>query len=158
MLIYLFFIIIMFYLSEIGAYFWHRFGAHTNLLSPVKNMHDIHHNNIKDEAHGDFFYVFLLLLFLFIFLSFLYFYNIMSLKIILIIYLPILIVFVWNWYIHSAYHIENHWLNSYDWFRNDKRIHFQHHKNPEINYGIATHFVDEILETFEYGFPIILLI
>jgi hypothetical protein len=141
----------MIYLSELGAYFWHRFGAHTHLIPPVRNMHDIHHEDIKDEAHGDFLYVCLLL---FLFLSMLIYFwysNIINLSILLIIYIPVVTVFVWNWWIHSAYHIENHWLNQYDWFKYDKKLHFQHHENPETNYGIATHFTDEIFSTFDYN-------
>jgi Fatty acid hydroxylase len=151
MLIYFLIIIIVIYLSEIGAYFWHRFGAHTNIIPPVRKMHDIHHEDIMDEAHGDFIYVCVLLFFFFLSLFSLYFYNLIDLSLFLSIYIPVLIVFVWNYYIHTAYHIEDHWLNEYEWFQNDKKLHFQHHKNPETNYGIATHFTDEILNTFDYG-------
>ncbi len=154
MIIYLFIVIIMIYLSEIGGYFWHRFGAHTNLLYPVKKMHDIHHEDILDEAHGDFLYVCGLLIFLFLFLFYIYYKNYITFPLFLSIYLPVMFVFIWSWYVHSAYHIDDHWLNRYDWFRTDKRIHMRHHKNPETNYGIATHFTDEILETFDYGYEI----
>jgi sterol desaturase/sphingolipid hydroxylase (fatty acid hydroxylase superfamily) len=153
--IYYFLIVItMIILSEIGAYFWHRIAAHSNILPLVKNTHDIHHNIIDDEAHLDFIYICILLLLFFIFLCILYVYEIISITIGTIIYLPVLLTFTWNWYIHSAYHCKDHWLNSYNWFLNDKRIHMHHHINQNENYGIATHFTDELLNTFNYGFPL----
>ena len=86
-------------------------------------------------------------------LIFLYYSNYIDLISSIILYLTVFFVFIWNWYVHKSYHTENHWLNKYEWFQNDKRIHFQHHENPETNYGIATHFTDVVLNTFDYGFP-----
>jgi sterol desaturase/sphingolipid hydroxylase (fatty acid hydroxylase superfamily) len=139
------------YISEIGAYFWHRSFSHNEMIPFVKKTHDIHHSDIKDEAHGDFFYVVILLLLLLGILYYLYYNKLIHLYLFLCIYIPVLIVFIWNWYVHSAYHIDNHWLNKYKWFQNDKRIHFKHHDDPSKNYGIATHFTDVILDTFDYG-------
>ena len=148
-LFYIGLVIFLIIVSEIGAHFWHRFGAHTNILPFVKETHSIHHNIIDDEAHADFIYICVLLFLYLIALSYIF-----SLFYILLFYLPVFVVFIWNWYIHSCYHIENHWLNRYEWFKNDKRIHFQHHINTNKNYGIATHFTDILLDTFDYGFPI----
>ena len=72
----------------------------------------------------------------------------------MVVYLVIVGVFVWNWYVHSAYHIPNHWLNQYDWFVQDKKIHLQHHVDPTVNYGIASHFSDIIFGTYDYPFSI----
>ena len=143
----------MIYLSEIAAYLWHRIAAHTNILYPVKKTHDIHHNVIDDEAHLDFIYVCVLLLFYLIFLSFLYYKEYITFTWLLVLYTPVFLTLVWNWYVHSAYHQTDTFLEQYEWFQNDRRIHMQHHKNPEVNFGIATHFTDEILETFNYGYP-----
>ena len=143
--------------SEIGAYLWHRYGAHTDILPFVKNTHEIHHTIIDDEAHGDFFYIAILLSLYLIVLCYLYYISYINLMLFAILYLSVFFPFIWSYYIHTAFHIENHWLNEYEWFCNDKRIHFQHHKDPTTNYGIATHFTDEILGTFDYGFPIKLI-
>ena len=67
-------------------------------------------------------------------------------------YLLLATDFVWNWYVHSAYHIQNHWLNNFDWFKLDKKIHLQHHVDPTVNYGIASHFCDIIMGTYELPF------
>ena len=140
--------------SEIAAYFWHRIFAHTDTITLVKEMHDVHHNVIDDQAHGDFIYVCGLLVAYFCFLLTLYFYYYINVYMLLTLYIPAVCVFVYNYLIHAAYHIENHWLNNYEWFRQDKRIHFAHHDNPECNYGIATHYSDIIFDTFDYGFPV----
>ncbi len=57
-------------------------------------------------------------------------------------------VFLWNWYIHTAYHIDNHWLNRYEWFRKDKHLHMLHHDNAKINYGVVSHFTDMLMGTY----------
>jgi len=144
----------MVFLSEIGAYFWHRFGAHTDILPPVKKTHDIHHTIVEDKAFGDFFYVFMLLVLYFGILLYAYQIAFITKALFLYLYIPVVLTFLMNFYVHSAYHIENHWLNRYEWFRNDKRIHFQHHKDETKNFGILTHMTDHMLNTFNYGFPI----
>lgn len=153
-MLYLYLIITLLILTEIGAYFWHYLGTHRNIIPEffqVQKTHNIHHNIIDDQAHGDFFYILIFLIVLAITLSYLWFKSRISYQLALAIYIPIFAVFIWNWYIHSAYHIENHWLNGYEWFQNDKRIHFQHHDNPSTNFGIATHFSDIIFNTFDYA-------
>ena len=148
-------IIFLIYLSEIGAYFWHRWGTHSDIIPHslgVQRTHNIHHSIIDDKAHGDFFYVIIGLLILFGVIIYLIVKNKITYTTALMIYLPILFVFLWNWYIHSAYHTKDHWLLEYQWFKDDKRIHMQHHINPNVNYGIVTHFSDVIFDTFDYGF------
>ena len=152
-IIYLSIFIFLIYLSEIGGYFWHRFAHNENSLI-VKTTHDIHHTIIDDQADGDFFYVCILLGLYLLVLIYFYYKAYITLTLLVILYTAVFFPFVWSYYIHAAYHIEDHWLNKYEWFRNDKRIHMQHHLNPEVNYGIATHFTDELLGTFDYAFPI----
>ena len=142
--------------SEFGSYSWHRFGAHTDIIPGPHDTHRIHHtSNLTHEAHEDFFWVVFLLIVGAIGLTtiwYLGYYDMIGILPIYIIiaYSILILVFVWNWYIHSAYHIPNHWLNQYRWFQKDKRIHLQHHVNPRVNYGIASHFSDIIFGTYEY--------
>lgn len=140
--------------SEVGGYFWHRWGAHTHILPPVKKTHDIHHTDIEDKADGDFAYIAGMLIIYLIILIYLYKLSYINPQLFAILYLSVCVPSIWSWYIHRAYHIDDHWLNEYDWFKQDKRIHMQHHVNPNENYGIASHFTDEILGTFNYAFPI----
>ena len=148
----LFFFLI--FLSEFLAYCWHRWGAHRDIIPPalgVQKTHEHHHVTIDDQAYGDFLYILIFLIIYFVLLLYLVQQDIISLTLAFIIYLPVLITSFYNYFLHSAYHTDNHLLNKYSWFRNDKRIHFQHHRNPNTNYGIVSHFSDIILDTFDYG-------
>tara|TARA_R110002153_G_scaffold273288_1_gene443674 strand:- start:1171 stop:1671 length:501 start_codon:yes stop_codon:yes gene_type:complete len=154
MWIYPFIGISLIYLSEIGGYFWHRIFAHQDIIPMVRESHRIHHTDIDDKAHEDFIYVCFFLFVYFWALLYLWYKTYINLALFLVLYFGVFLPFVWSWYIHSAYHIEAHWLNGYSWFRRDKRIHMQHHADPKTNYGIATHFTDEIMGTLDYAFPI----
>lgn len=154
LLAYIFFLtfLVIIFASEFGAYLWHRF-AHTNIIPEVHDTHRIHHEaDLRHEAHEDFFWVILILIALGISLIVAWYYRFMPIPFIyfIISYLLVVMVFVWNWYVHSAYHIPNHWLNGFSWFKQDKKIHLQHHVNPSVNYGIASHFSDVIFGTYEY--------
>ena len=75
--------------------------------------------------------------------------NYISLTLAIVTYLTCLTVFLWNYYCHACYHIDNHWLNNFEWFKRDKELHFRHHNNPNKNYGIATHFSDILFNTYQ---------
>lgn len=45
-------IIISIILSELVAYFWHKYLAHSEIINSIKNTHDIHHQIIDDKAEG----------------------------------------------------------------------------------------------------------
>lgn len=148
-------IIIFILLTELGSYIWHRWGMHRDIVPfvfGIQNTHAVHHQEYL--KHGNDFVYTACLVFLYAIVLAVISYSIgLSLHIYLILYIPVLVVFLWNWYIHHAYHIRGHWLNKYDWFKEDKQIHFQHHNNTEGNYGIASHFTDHILGTFDNGVP-----
>ena len=151
----MFFLIFMLIMvgSEFGAYMWHRFGAHTDIIPGIHDTHKIHHtSDLLHEAHEDFFWVILILLSVGAGLVAAWYSDYLFIPVIYVIiaYLLIVMVFIWNWYVHSACHIPNHWLNKYYWFRKDKKMHLQHHVNPQVNYGIASHFSDIIFGTYEY--------
>lgn len=149
MLLYILIIASTIILSETGAYLWHNF-AHEDIALGVRETHKIHHNaDLTHEAHEDFYWVGLMLFIIGCVL--IYLTNYISYKYLLTFYTVLTIVFIWNWYIHSAYHISDHWLNQYDWFKKDKKIHFQHHINPRVNYGIASHFNDVIFGTYDFS-------
>lgn len=56
-----------------------------------------------------------------------------------------------NSYINQAYHIKNHWLNYFGWFRRHKFYHKLHHFY-NCNYGIATFIMDRIFGTLITNF------
>ena len=149
-------IIIFILLTEVGSYIWHRWGMHRDIVPfifGIQNTHAIHHQEYL--KHGNDFVYTAIIVFLYAIVLAIFSYAVgISTYVYLLLYVPVLVVFVWNWYIHHAYHIRGHWLNKYDWFRENRKLHFQHHINTEGNYGIASHFSDQILGTFakeKYG-------
>lgn len=141
--------ILTLFFSEVGGYIWHRFGAHTDLIPPVRETHRDHHiSDLTHDAQEDFYWIILMLFGLALIFIFLTYYGI-PWYITTTIYAMIVLSYTWTWYIHSAYHIKNHWLEKYDWFLEDRELHFQHHEDPHSNYTIATHFPDKIFGTYQ---------
>ena len=143
-------IIITIFLGEILGYFWHRIGTHKDIIPPVRNTHRTHHEHdlTGHEANEDFFWTFILvstfggLLTLSVLVG-------LPLAIALTMFITLALMFVWNWYIHAAYHIPDHYLNKFEWFQNDKKIHYEHHFDPKCNFAIASHFPDRLFGTYK---------
>lgn len=148
-------VIVLIYLTEVGAYVWHRFGTHDDFVPTtlgVQETHDKHHTDSEvTGGAADFFYVAIMLLLFAIVLGVISKVLGLSYVVYFLIYIPVLSVFLWNWYIHDAYHTRGHWLQRYDWFIKDRQIHFEHHYQPDKNYGIASHFSDMFFGTFANG-------
>lgn len=53
-----------------------------------------------------------------------------------------------NEYTHKAYHIQDHWLNRYGWFKTMKAHHWRHHWNVRRNFGIFWFGWDRLFKTF----------
>jgi len=55
-------------------------------------------------------------------------------------------------YMHDSFHIKNHWMNRVPWlgviFRKWSYLHYLHHVNMEINYGIFSFHWDRAFRTF----------
>lgn len=140
------------FLAEIAAYAWHRWGAHSNIdLVGATHVHQWHHTIEDDPAHYDFAYIVAFLTLYGILLLWLHQKDYISQSLALTMYLPFIIVALWSWYVHAAYHTPGHWLEQYQWFLQDRELHWEHHRNPSVNYGIATHFSDVLGDTFSYG-------
>ena len=50
---------------------------------------------------------------------------------------------------HITFHIKDHWLNNYEWYRKSKILHINHHLD-NCNYGISTYLMDYIFGTKIY--------
>ncbi len=136
-------------IAEIGAYCWHRFVSHEDLITAINQSHIKHHQaDWLHEAHGDFVWIIVGLLVVLIILLILYKLSIIPLWLALFLFAILLAVFVWNWYIHMAYHQPGHWLEQYEWFQNDRQLHLIHHVDPYKNYGIASHIGDWLMNTY----------
>lgn len=53
--------------------------------------------------------------------------------------------------IHDAFHLTNHWLNQYLWFRKLKKLHLIHHVDPKFNHGIIWFGADKIFGTYKWN-------
>lgn len=54
-----------------------------------------------------------------------------------------------NWWIHRSFHQENSHLDQYEWFQQAQARHELHHSQPNINYGILSHFADQCCGTYQ---------
>lgn len=137
--------------TEVFAYIWHRYGAHSDYIPGIHDTHKIHHMmnlELGHEADEDFVWILLIMIFLEIIIGLAVMIGIFPGDLAIVTIIVSLIVFWWNWWIHKAYHQPNHWLNSYQWFQLEKERHYVHHYSPHKNYGIASHFSDVIMNTW----------
>lgn len=150
-LFWLSYIIALVICTEIFAYLWHRYGAHTDYIPGIHDTHLIHHMldiDLGNEADEDFVWILLLMIFVELMIGISVMIGLIPGVFALVTIIVSLVVFWWNWWIHKAYHQPNHWLNSYEWFQKEKQIHYVHHYHPLKNYGIASHFSDKIMGTW----------
>ena len=52
-----------------------------------------------------------------------------------------------NDYFHDSFHLRKHWLNRYPWYKRLKVLHFVHHHNMAVNYGILSFAWDKVFGT-----------
>jgi sterol desaturase/sphingolipid hydroxylase (fatty acid hydroxylase superfamily) len=52
-----------------------------------------------------------------------------------------------NDYFHDSFHLRKHWLNRYKWYKRLRRLHFLHHHNMTVNYGILSFVWDRVFGT-----------
>lgn len=56
-----------------------------------------------------------------------------------------------NDYLHDSFHITDHWLNRFGWFRKMIERHKVHHKHMQRNMGIYWFGWDRVFKTFKKG-------
>lgn len=135
--------------TEVFAYIWHKYGAHDDYIPGIHDTHRIHHMlGDTHEADEDFVWILLLMCMFELTLGVGVMLRIIPGILALVTIITSLCVFWWNWWMHRAYHQPQHWLNNYEWFQLEKARHFVHHDNPEVNYGIASHFTDRVFGTY----------
>lgn len=133
---------------EIFTYIYHRFGTHEDYIPAIRSTHRIHHEaDDTHKAEGDFFWLLFMLAYFNLFLYLCVITKIISFGFGLLTGVLSFSLLLFSYYIHRSYHDEDCWLNNYEWFVEQKRLHFLHHKYPNKNYGITTHFVDSIMGT-----------
>jgi sterol desaturase/sphingolipid hydroxylase (fatty acid hydroxylase superfamily) len=52
-------------------------------------------------------------------------------------------------YLDRQYHVEESWLQRYNWFIQKQRLHFSHHQDGAHNYAVIDSFWDRLLGTYK---------
>lgn len=69
----------------------------------------------------------------------------------------VMISLAWAWigftYMHTAFHLKKFWMvENYifgGWFKETRKIHFVHHNDQQVNFGIVFYWFDKLYETFQ---------
>ena len=151
-------IIFSFFFAEFLGYMWHRNVNHMGLLgSNIRFTHWKHHhidyppgdmitNKYKNPKLFDsemWTFGFGAIISVILFFKYIKFTK--KEKIILIIFF--LLIGITNSVIHDSYHVHNHHLNKYKWYRSKKNAHDIHHR-LNCNYGIITYTFDRLFGTY----------
>ena len=140
--------------TEIFAYYYHKYVSHGTYITSIHNTHKKHHNihlDVGHESNEDFIWLLLLIIIVQLLTGLGILSTIISdtkASYFLIGISTSIVIFYWNWWIHCAYHQDGHWLNYYNWFQKEKEKHYIHHYDPHKNYGIASHFCDKLMGTY----------
>jgi len=51
-------------------------------------------------------------------------------------------------YLHDSFHIKDHFLNFFSWFKTLVKLHYQHHVDMNTNFGIFFFLWDKLFKTF----------
>lgn len=142
---------------EVAGYFWHRFVEHHGAFGPVFLFRHWQHHEVEypidqlrsphyRDANSWTWYVLLT--------------GIFSAQFALLPW-PLALAmslsgFIYGWcvigVVHSAFHVDGHWLNRFAWFRRLVRLHDIHHWTP-ANYGILFFGMDRLFGTLREDFP-----
>lgn len=52
-----------------------------------------------------------------------------------------------NDYVHDSFHIKDHWLGRFKWWKDARDLHFIHHMNMRVNFGIVLFSWDKVFKT-----------
>jgi len=68
----------------------------------------------------------------------------------------VMVSLLWTWacfdYVHKVFHLKNVWIEKNyifkSWFKETRKLHFIHHNNMKVNFGITFFWFDKLYETF----------
>lgn len=154
MLLYIGLILTLFIFNELIIYVYHRVISHTDMVGNLLHeTHKLHHDDVIDEPEHlsqDFVAVFVLYLIASGLL--LTIVNNSDLKLTTALFMILIfgILIFLDYYHHVVIHSPNHWLMKYDYFKNARALHLEHHKSPNVNYSFGlTHIPDKLFGTYK---------
>lgn len=77
----------------------------------------------------------------------LFFFGKLGLIATLLIVAEAVVIGLFNNWLHDAFHLKDHWLNFFGWFKKLVKLHMTHHVNMEKNYGIFFFLWDKLFKT-----------
>jgi sterol desaturase/sphingolipid hydroxylase (fatty acid hydroxylase superfamily) len=144
---------------EVSGYFWHRWAEHNGIFGRwIQHNHIRHHehdypttklrpkNQTYKSAKSWSWYLLTAFLVISVFLLVPAPYSFVVVASGLVY-----VKFVIN-YLHSRFHVRNHWLASRKYFQTIRRLHDIHHYGP-YNYGILFFFMDRLFGTYRVVAP-----
>ncbi len=139
---------------EFVGYFWHRFAEHDGLFGETVRARHVDHHELRyplhelvsphDEPYRDAnswtWYVVAGVVSVILYFT-------LPLAVFLALFVSGLIYGRLIAYTHSAYHIRDHWLQRFRYFRFLNKLHFLHHFD-RANYGIIFFGMDRLFGTY----------
>ena len=143
---------------EFMGYITHRFFIHDGIFSDkLRATHYCHHEikypyyNFESEkyrlSHDSLPWVLTIIFGGWFPLIILCYFNVINVYLAILLFITSsLHIYVLS-YIHDSYHIKDHWLNKYEWYKYNKHCHYIHHLD-DMNYGITNYVFDKLFGTF----------
>lgn len=149
----------VFFIGNFTGYFVHWL-MHKGKLKSIAEAHSTHHElypvddftskEYRSAGKDDSTFVFVPMILLALAILFIPVWFIF--KSLWIFPLPILLGIIIGWlngYMHECFHIADHPLIKFKWFRNLKQLHLVHHFNPTKNMGIIWFVPDKLFNSFQ---------
>lgn len=145
-------------LTLVFSWCWHALISHTQVPG-VAQTHLVHHQDVDDLAHRDFYWIAVLLLLLTLALFTVYVLGIVLYPVsvpfwewlVFFLWLVPVLIFILEYYLHYSYHQDDSWLGHYSWFQQLRADHYAHHQDETVNYGISNHWVDWLMGKYKKG-------
>lgn len=135
---------------EAFIYSYHRYAGHE--VEMINFYHRLHHiRGPEDQALDELGWVLYLAIIFFLGILYLRMFKFISYRTSVAMALGLAFSFASNWLMHQAYHIPNHPLSKFAWFRRLKKNHDVHHKNGKRNFGITNPILDYVFESYSSG-------
>lgn len=153
-------LVLVFLIVTLFGYVSH-WSLHQSWTGRFNNAHMTHHltlyppsDYISDKYRGagkdNTFFTFALISLPLLGLPFLLFFlGAFSLPLTIIVLAEMLLIGYLHDYIHTAFHVSNHWLNKFKMVKELGQIHFVHHVDMSKNLGIYSFFWDKIFGTYQ---------
>ena len=147
-------IVLTYWFYNYVEYLYHKLGHYKHKYNYIYILHKKHHglhypiNNLLSKKYrsnyeGVYAYTPPSIIITFIL------YNLFQLNTFLLMMTEIFILAFINDYIHTQIHIENSWLERYNWFKENRKLHFIHHKKTYLNFTFGYGYtIDKIMNTY----------